>query len=77
MLKFLPPLLVGLIATTLMVLNALFWVPILLLVSTVKLLIPIKAVRLLIDPILLMIAEAWIWGNSAWMRLTCAAGSSS
>ncbi|MHB8948508.1 MAG: acyltransferase, partial [Rhodoferax sp.] len=54
----------------LMVLNALFWVPILLLVSVVKLIIPIKAVRLLIDPILLHIAEAWIAGNSGWMRLT-------
>ncbi|NDP41007.1 MAG: acyltransferase, partial [Rhodoferax sp.] len=28
------------------------------------------AVRLLIDPILLHIAEAWIAGNSGWMRLT-------
>ena len=35
MFNFLPPLLVGLIATTLMVLNALFWVPILLLVALV------------------------------------------
>ncbi len=70
MLNFLPTPLVGLIASLLMVLNALFWVPILLLVSFVKLLIPIKAVRLLIDPILLHIAEAWIAGNSGWMRLT-------
>ena len=70
MLNFLPAPLVGLIASLLMVLNALFWVPILLLVSFVKLLIPIKAVRLLIDPLLLHIAEAWIAGNSGWMRLT-------
>ena len=70
MLNFLPAPLVGLIASLLMALNALFWVPILLLVSFVKLLIPIKAVRLLIDPILLHIAEAWIAGNSGWMRLT-------
>ena len=70
MLNFLPPLLVGLIATTLMVLNALFWVPILLLFSFLKLLMPIKAMRLLIDPVLLRIAETWISGNSAWMRLT-------
>jgi 1-acyl-sn-glycerol-3-phosphate acyltransferase len=27
-------------------------------------------VRLAIDPVLLSIAEAWIWGNSAWMGLT-------
>ena len=70
MLNFLPSHLVGLIATLLMVLNALFWVPILLLISVVKLVIPLKKVRLLIDPILLGIAEAWISGNSAWMALT-------
>ena len=70
MLYFLPPVLVGVVATLLMVLNALFWVPILLLVSVVKLTIPLKKVRLLIDPVLLRIAEAWISGNSAWMALT-------
>ena len=70
MLYFLPAPLRGLIATLLMVLNALFWVPILLIFSSLKLLLPFKAVRLLIDPILLSIAEAWIWGNSAWMGLT-------
>ncbi len=70
MLNFLPPLLVGLIASVLMAINALFWVPILLLVSLVKLIIPVKAVRLLIDPVLLRIAENWISGNSAWMALT-------
>ena len=59
MLNFLPPVLVGVIATLLLMLNALFWVPILLLVSIVKLIIPLKKVRLLIDPVLLRIAEAW------------------
>ena len=70
MFHFLPATLVGLIATILMVANALFWVPILLLFSAVKLVIPISKVRLLIDPILLHIAEAWIAGNSGWMHLT-------
>ena len=70
MLEFLPAPLVGCIACTLMLLNILFWVPVLLLVSLVKLLLPFKAVRLLIDPLLLRIAEAWIAGNSGWMRLT-------
>jgi 1-acyl-sn-glycerol-3-phosphate acyltransferase len=70
MLNFLPPLLVGMIASLLMVLNALFWVPILLMFSFLKLIIPSKKMRLLIDPILLRIAEAWIAGNSAWMGLT-------
>ena len=70
MLNFLPSSLVFLIASLLMVINALFWVPILLVFSLVKLILPFKAVRLMIDPILLSIAEAWIWGNSAWMGLT-------
>ena len=70
MLTFLPAPVTAVIATLLMVLNALFWVPILLLFSSLKLILPFKRVRLLIDPILLSIAEAWIWGNSAWMALT-------
>ena len=70
MLSFLPAPLIGLIASTLMLLNILLWVPILLLVSFVKLLLPFKPVRLVIDPLLLRIAEAWIAGNSSWMRLT-------
>ncbi|WP_296446817.1 acyltransferase [Rhodoferax sp. UBA5149] len=70
MLNFLPPLWVGLIATLLMALNALFWVPILLLFALLKLIIPVQKMRLAIDPILLHIAEAWISGNSGWMRLT-------
>ena len=70
MLCFLPPLPTALIATLLMVLNALFWVPILLLVALIKLLLPVKAIRLRIDPVLLAIAEAWISCNSGWMALT-------
>jgi len=53
-----------------MVLNALVWVPILLVFSSLKLILPFKAVRLRIDPLLLGIAENWISGNSAWMALT-------
>jgi hypothetical protein len=34
-------------------------------VSVVKLIIPIKAMRLLIDLVPLRIAENWIYGNSA------------
>jgi len=70
MLKLLPSPLVGLIASTLLLLNILFWVPLLLLLALVKLLIPLKSMRLLIDPLLLRIAEAWIAGNSGWMGLT-------
>ena len=70
MLHFLPAPLVGLIATVLMTLNALFWVPLLLVVSSLKLVLPFKRVRLLIDPVLLLIAEAWIACNGGWMALT-------
>ncbi|MDP2369391.1 acyltransferase [Rhodoferax sp.] len=70
MLSFLPTPLIALIATLSMVLNALVWVPILLLVALIKLLIPVKAIRLRIDPVLLFIAEAWISCNSGWMALT-------
>ena len=70
MLNFLPAILVGLIAALLMTLNALFWVPILLLFASVKFILPFRTVRLAIDPILLFIAESWISCNSGWMRLT-------
>ena len=70
MLNFFPPLLLGLMATVLLALNALFWVPVLLFFALLKLIVPLQTVRLLIDPILLRIAEAWIAGNSGWMGLT-------
>jgi 1-acyl-sn-glycerol-3-phosphate acyltransferase len=70
MLNFLPSVLVWLIAAVLMVCNALFWVPFLLSFAIVKFILPFKAIRLLIDPILLFIAESWISCNSAWMALT-------
>ncbi len=70
MLNGLPPLLVGVIASFLMALNALFWVPVLLFFSLLKLLLPFDAAQRFFAPILLWIAEAWISGNSAWMALT-------
>ena len=70
MINFLPAPLVALIATVLMVVNVMFCVPILLFFAVLKLILPLKAMRLLIDPILLHIAEAWIAGNSGWMGLT-------
>jgi len=70
MLNGLPPLLVGVVASVLMTLNALFWVPILLVFSLFKLLLPFAAAQTFFAPILLWIAEAWISCNSAWMALT-------
>jgi 1-acyl-sn-glycerol-3-phosphate acyltransferase len=70
MLHFLPAPLLGLIASLLLTLNVLFWVPILLLFALLKLLLPLRAVRLAIDPVLLFISESWIGWNSGWMALT-------
>lgn len=70
MLSFLPAPLRGVIASALLVLNVLFWVPLLLAFAIVRLILPFKAVRLRIDPVLVAIAEAWIAGNSGWMALT-------
>lgn len=70
MLNFLPTPLIGAIATLLLALNILFWVPILLCFAALKFILPFKRVRLLIDPVLLSIAENWIACNSGWMALT-------
>lgn len=70
MLNFLPRFLIGIIASVLLALNSFVLVPILLLFALIKLIIPLKGFRLLIDPILLFIAEAWIACNSGWMKLT-------
>jgi 1-acyl-sn-glycerol-3-phosphate acyltransferase len=70
MLNFLPAPLLGVLAFFLLLLNIVFWVPLLLAFAAIKLVLPFKAVRIAIDPILLFIAEAWISTNSSWMRLT-------
>ncbi len=70
MLNFLPAPLRGVVAFLLLLLNILVWVPILLVFAIVRLILPFKAVRLWIDPVLVAIAEAWIAGNSGWMGLT-------
>jgi 1-acyl-sn-glycerol-3-phosphate acyltransferase len=66
----LPAPLIACIASLLMVLNALFWVPILLAFACLKLVLPFRPVRIAIDPVLLFIAESWISGNKGWMNLT-------
>ncbi len=70
MLAFLPPIVRGALAFVLLVLNTLFWCSLLFACSLVKLLLPIGAVRTLINPVLNAIATRWVAGNSAWMRLT-------
>ena len=70
MLSFLPPAARGVIALVLLVLNTLFWCTLLFAFSLVKLVLPLRAVRVRIDPVLNAIATLWIACNSGWMRLT-------
>jgi len=70
MLSFLPPLVRALIACVLLVANTLFWCFFLFLFALVRLVLPFKAARHVLDPILNAIANRWVSGNSAWMRLT-------
>jgi len=70
MLSFLPPAMRGVIALLLLVLNTLFWCALLFALSLVKLVLPLHAVRVRIDPLLNAIATRWIACNSGWMRLT-------
>ncbi len=70
MLSFLPPALRGIIAATLLVVNTLAWCALLFVVALVKLALPWKPVRAVVDRILNTLATGWIACNSAWMRLT-------
>ena len=70
MLAFLPPVVRGVIAFMLLVINTVFWCSLLFIFSLVKLVLPLAPVRRLIDPLLNAIASGWISGNSAWMALT-------
>ena len=60
MLNSLPAPLLGVLAFALLLLNILFWVPILLVFALVKLVLPFQRVRLALDPVLIDIAENWI-----------------
>ena len=70
MLGFLPSVLRGAIAFTLLAINTLFWCTLLFAFALVKLVLPSRAVRRRIDPVLNGIATLWVACNSGWMRLT-------
>ena len=70
MLSFLPPALRGVIAASLLILNTIFWCLVLFAFAIVKLLLPLKPVRAVVDRILNTIATCWVACNSGWMRLT-------
>ena len=63
MLGFLPPVVRGVIAFLLLVINTLFWCSLVFLLALVKLVLPFAAVRVRIVPVLNAGATAWI--NSA------------
>lgn len=62
--------LLGSLAFLMLLVNILFWVPLLLLFAAIKLVLPFRVVRLALDPVLIGIAENWIACNSGWMGLT-------
>ena len=70
MLAVLPSPVRGIIASVLLVLNTLFWCALLFTLSLLKLILPLQAVRLRIDPLLNAIATQWVACNSGWMQLT-------
>ncbi len=70
MLNFLPAPLIGLVASLWLALNSLILVPCLMVFAVIKLILPIKAIRLTLDPVLVAVAETWISWNSCWMALT-------
>ena len=70
MLGFLPSFIRGAIALVLLTVNTLFWCALLFVLALVKLVLPFKAVRLRLDPMLNAVAMAWVTCNTAWMKLT-------
>lgn len=60
----------GVVAGTLLGLNTLWWCTLLFVLALVRLLLPWRAARRVLDPWLNWVATAWIAGNSGWMRLT-------
>ena len=69
-LGFLPPPVRGAVAFGLLVANTLLWCSVLFVLALVRLLLPWRAARRILDPLLNAVATAWIAGNSGWMRLT-------
>ncbi|MDE2612148.1 MAG: acyltransferase [Burkholderiales bacterium] len=58
------------LGATLLALNTLWWCLLLFVLALVRLVLPGRAMRRLLDPLLNAVATAWIAGNSGWMRLT-------
>jgi len=65
-----PPVLNGLLAGVLLVINTLFWFIPLMTAAVIKLLLPIDRLRRPLSRFVIWCAESWIRGNNAWMALT-------
>lgn len=70
MLNFLPKKMVAFIATCLLLINVTIWCSLLLILAVIKVAIPLPAWHKLMTPVLTKVAEAWVYCNSGWMRLT-------
>jgi 1-acyl-sn-glycerol-3-phosphate acyltransferase len=69
-LAFLPPPLRGAVAALLLLGNTLLWCSVLFVLALLRLsLLPWSAAQARLDPLLNAVAQAWVAGNSAWMRL--------
>ncbi|MBS0306547.1 MAG: acyltransferase [Proteobacteria bacterium] len=66
----LPAPLRGTLGVALLAFNTLVWCAVLFVLALVRLVLPWRAVRRVLDPWLNRVATAWIAGNSGWMRLT-------
>lgn len=62
--------LTGIIASTLLFINVVFWCSILFVLTFFKIIIPFKAFHKIINPFITFLAENWIMCNKGWMSLT-------
>jgi 1-acyl-sn-glycerol-3-phosphate acyltransferase len=65
-----PPIVTGIIASLLLLINTLFWACLLFPLTFLKVIIPVAPVRKLLTYLLAAVANAWISCNSGWMTLT-------
>lgn len=69
-LALLPPPLRGGVAALLLLANTLWWCSVLFVLALLRLsLLPWSAAQARLDPLLNAVAQAWVAGNGAWMRL--------
>ena len=70
MLNFLPGIVLGILNALLLIGNIIICCGPLFALSIIKLVLPFKTTRRLIDPLIIVIAEFWISCNKGWMNLT-------